>query len=197
MVYACFINAQKNEIESSDLEDEFYELELTNTNKESLIIDTSLVFNENSVKTDMGINDQKLAALIMTGELDLIVTNEQTFEEVACEEIFNDLRVVLNEEQFKQYESRMYYIDRDLILKLSDERDNLESNKINGLIEAIMENDDISKMVDPMPIGIILDKNSTVFDEYTFYDDEKIICGISYNSKRVEKSVAFMDMILK
>ena len=197
MVYTCFINAQKDDAESYDLENEFNKLGVIDSEKESIIIDTSLLFNENSRQTDMGTNSQKLTALIASRELDLIVTNEQAFSEIACEIIFNDLRDVLSEELLNQYQSRIYYVDKDLVFKLSEERDNLESNEINELIEAIMDNEDVSKMVDPMPVGIVLDKDSIVFDEYTFYNDEEIICGILYNSERVDTSISFMNMIFK
>ena len=85
------------------------------TDTYSCLIDTSATFSVGSMSQYDIAFAQRIAAQAQTGELDAFVADTQAFSHYADGYLFQDLREILNEDEYQKFEPYFYYIDTTAI----------------------------------------------------------------------------------
>ena len=110
---AVFINGASLDDESV-LAEEFAEYEGIDTHEEQVFIDTSLVMSEDNVTASSNTisSTQKLYAMIAAKELDVILSDPDTFGKLSPNEMYLDLREYFTEDELDALGDRICYVDQ-------------------------------------------------------------------------------------
>lgn len=149
-------------------------------------------------------SQQKLAALMSSQSIDLIIANTSQFEHYSQLTCFADLRDILPDDEVKKYENAnmIYYTDASTFSDFDN--DNMDADEIQSAY--IVDHHDASSMKDPVPVGLFIDNGTLIADAnlYTYllgietfqgYPQNAVI-GIPVNSPRIENAVIGMHYIL-
>lgn len=134
---------------------------------------------------------QKLMVLIAAREVDVLAASESTINSYAYNDTFYDLRSLLSEEQYQKYEPYFYYIDQSVVREMA-ERDIGSDDYVS--IPDYPSPRNPENMEEPVPVGIYLDTDSNLKENYLF-TDETVIISILANSEHTENAVSFIDFI--
>ncbi len=128
-LYVCMINFAAEETAQEGVTGAFTERSGIDTKREQIFIEESLYISpeldEDIIDTDSGNysmadamkyryeDEQRLAALVITGSVDLIITGEDVFHRFVLQEYFAPLDLVYSAEQLQRYadEERLIYQD--------------------------------------------------------------------------------------
>ena len=101
------------------------------TDTYSCLIDTSATFSVGSMSQYDIAFAQRIAAQAQTGELDAFVADTQAFGHYADGYLFQDLREILNEDEYQKFEPYFYYIDTTAI----EERRQMEEDTLSDITD--------------------------------------------------------------
>ncbi len=111
--YGMLVNAGSYEQEA--ISQEFTEYASLDPTQEDIYVDASTSMDLNGTSQyDMG-TVQKVATVMMAGDLDIFGANYDVFANYAGNGNFSDLREVLSPEQIERYEDYFYYVDMAVI----------------------------------------------------------------------------------
>lgn len=177
-------------------EDEFAAYLGIDPKEEDIMFDTSIQILENSMDDTTYTSVMKLSAYTAAGDLDVMVTDTDSFRKYANSECFFDLRTILTDEQLVKYEPYFYYVDQKIIDEI---------NTISDDPERLDELDNIvypdptkpEEMETPIPVGIYLDNSKKLRDNFYFRGQdgtaEHIAIGIYVNTSHLENALKFLE----
>lgn len=168
---AVLLNAMGSESQEA-FQADFAAYAEIDTNTYSCTIDTAATFSMNSMSQFDFITSQKIIGLAQAGNMDVIVSDTQTFFNYAEGKMFLDLSQVLTAEEYSKYQEYFYYID------YKDE---------NGTV--------IQKDV---PVGIYV-TDSAKLKEWNCYTDAQAqpVFGFVYSSQREGLCHLFLEYLME
>lgn len=190
-LYGIVVNALQISETPSDLTDGYIEYSSIDTSKYAVLLDASLRLSQDVDQSSMS-TTQLIMAHSAAQDLDVLAMDTFNFNKYAYNHTFVDLRECLSTELLAELEDSIYYIDRAVLDKIDEAKDNANMN-------FSIEYPDHTKpelMEDPIPVGINLDKSEVFNSYYTFAQEEGFI-GILNSSKRQENSIALIEYLYK
>jgi len=141
---------------------------------------------------------QRIMAMIMTGELDVFVSDGITFAGNAHNEIFIDLRYVLDAAELAQFEGNIFYIDQKVVDELNNSDYDPQAESVrsvgptsNAELSAYREAWAIEQMAEPIPIGIFVGDFPLIKDSGAFPTGLPVF-GIITNSQHIPAAQQFL-----
>lgn len=114
-----------------------------------------IFFNDNAATM------QNIMVKSSAGKTDAVIGDSNTMLYFSCTDMFCDLRDVFSEEQLKQYEDKIIYVDKKMIDMISTTKD----DPIEIFLQfGVGKNKD--EMKEPIPVLIDLSENSTLKGMY-------------------------------
>lgn len=166
-------------------------------NEYDLFFDTSLHITEDGMDENSYTSIQKLAVYTAAGDLDVMVTDTDSFKKYANSYTFHDLREFLSQEQIEKYEPYFYYVDQ----KIVDEIELANSKLDDTYIPVYADPTKPEEMENPIPVGIYLDNNTKLRENYYFRGEEgaaeHVVMGIYCNTARTENVMKFLDYVME
>ncbi|MDR2547003.1 MAG: hypothetical protein LBC96_05755 [Lachnospiraceae bacterium] len=179
---------------------DFIEFAALDTSSHDCFIDTSTVLTAGDMGQYSIATTQRIMAVIMVGDLDVIVSDEYHFLSCAESEFFADLRTILDEDVLASLAGNIFYIDQAVI----EARNNAEPDFSAIAKEIAMTEAQIAEMLAeyrkpelmerPMPVGIII-HDSPVFEQMNGYLVGVPVFGFIANSVRKETAMLFWDYL--
>lgn len=197
-VNAIFINA--NSMQTTDeLEAAFAEYEGINTKEAEVSIDVTTSLSLTSYDSMNVTTGQKIYAMIAANDLDLMMADSEVFENYAKNEVFEDLRQYLTEDELSALGDKIFYVDQ---VQIDKEREARDSETLDDVVaeetattEYVFERKDPSQMEQPVPVGIIMEGNKTLTDLECYYGSVPI-AGIVTGTQRGETSADLIRYLL-
>ncbi|MCL2254536.1 MAG: hypothetical protein FWC09_08845 [Lachnospiraceae bacterium] len=196
-LYAMMINSYM--YMSDEIAEEFNIFADIDTNYYTYI-DTDTTVDLDSFSQYEMATSQKIAAVVMAGDLDLIVSDGRVFLSYAENSFFGDLREILSEAELKKYEDKLFYIDMDVVNKRAN------PDSLDELMEMDMKTPDEwsaeinsrfnkNGMKEPIPVGIFVTDSPLIelADGYPGYEHQ--IFGFIINSFRKETAKEFLEFM--
>ena len=163
------------------------------TDTYSCLIDTSATFSVGSMSQYDIAFAQRIAAQAQTGELDAFVADTQAFGHYADGYLFQDLREILNEDEYQKFEPYFYYIDTRAI----EERRQMEEDTLSDITDApLTDPTDPASMETPVPVGIYLE-DSPKLAQWGCYtaSAEPPILGFLANTSHPDLALRFLTYL--
>lgn len=176
--------------------EEFGEYIGMNPKEENVMFDTSIHVSEDSRDEISYTSIMKLTAYTAAGDLDVMVTDTDSFRKYANSETFFDLRTILTEEQIAKYEPYFYYVDQKTIDEINAASENLD---VTEELEKITYPDPTrpEDMETAIPVGIYLDGSKKIRENFYFRDKDgeakHIAIGIYVNTSHLENALKFIE----
>ncbi len=190
---AMFINCYANEEKSEAYTTALTEKMAIDTKKEEIHLDYS-------VQITGGISDyetsQLVGARMAAKEVDVMVTDETTFEGYTKSDAFLDLSQVLTPEQYEYYKDSFYYIDYALIE--SGYYDNIDYTTLETTkVPETIDHHSQEGMEKPVPVGIYVDAAEGFKEAYHFKSGQDTVFGvIGYvEGEHLDHSLLFLDIM--
>ncbi|MDR0220239.1 MAG: hypothetical protein LBI54_02405 [Lachnospiraceae bacterium] len=189
--YAIMLNSY--ELDGNQMAADFAAFADLDTENFTCFIDTTSLVDINITSENDIAAIQRVLALAMAGDLDVIVTDGPTFLYYGYGLLFGDLRLILTAEELEGYEGRLFYIDQAEIDRRDAEGPDLSEEYTTELDveEGIAETErhrDPSEMGDPVPIGVFMGAN----ESYAPYEP---IFGFVVSSSRMETAQLYLDFL--
>ncbi len=195
-VYATLINDQLPEA-AEIWQQDFARYAEVDTKKEEVYLDATTRLNlANTSSSSDYYSAQKMMAVIVSGDLDVLIADPDVFDNYASNDIFLDLRTVLPEDFLAEIQDHLYYVDLDVVQADTDAEvvyENTDTQAPVGMLpqaassllpEADFLAPDPTQMSNPVPVGIIYTNGGTL-DKAPDYDGTVAIGGIPASSKRL------------
>lgn len=111
MAEVVLVNADTIETDKSTYFDDFITEMGYEEGYDYLLVDTSMQLDLDEANSSNSSTYQVLAAMFLTGEIDVYVSEPQLFDMMAANEGFRDLREVLPEDILEKYADKLYYCE--------------------------------------------------------------------------------------
>lgn len=111
-VSAVFINSHAL-VDNTILQDDFMQYKQLNPKDYNVTIDNTTSIRSGSTDEMSYYNDQKVYAMLMAKEIDCMIVDESLFPIYKNQGFFEDLSLVLTEEQMEKYKDRIIYETSD------------------------------------------------------------------------------------
>jgi hypothetical protein len=189
--YAMMVNSY--DLDGNEMAENFAAYADLDTDNFTCFIDTAAMVNiAVTSQTDLAMI-QRVIALAMAGDLDVLVADGPTFLYYGYALLFTDLRDILTAEELARYEGRLFYIDQAEIDRRDAEGPDLtddystETDVETAIAEAETHRDP-EPMENPVPIGIFMGEN----EHYSPYEP---IFGFVISSSREETARLYLDFL--
>lgn len=190
--YGVFVNAWAQEEKAPEYLQGFADQQGIDTEKYDVSIDSSLYIKKDSMDQSTVTSTQKLMVYIAASEIDVIASDDVTFEHYANNNTFYDLREILTPEQIEKYEPYFYYIDQSVV----DEKDAAMNEMDDSYVPVYPDPSRPGEMEDPVPVAFYVGENQGLLDAYYFAEGD-VVLGIVGNTTRLEEAVAFVEYIFE
>jgi len=199
-LYALLLNSGGYGM-TEDAGNEFAEYAGIDLRKKDVFLDTTMVFDPDTVSQDNYYSSMKIAALFAAGEVDCITCSESLFHNYGLNEAFIPLNELMTQEQIAAYGMDLFYIDRaEIAAKETEEVDIFaeETGEADTEKEEI-DHRDPSQMEEPIAIGFYLNVADIPFftENYLYYGKEAVVYGFVGNSLHHETAIQFLDYLTK
>lgn len=162
-----------------------------------IFFDTSFRIIENSLDENTYSSVQKLAVYTAASDLDVMITDTDSFQKYANSYTFYDLRDFLSAEQIAKYEPYFYYVDQ----KIVDEIELANSKLDDSYVPVYGDPTKPEEMSTPIPVGIYLDDNAKLRENYYFRAEEgaaeHVVMGVYCNTTRADNVNKFLDFVFQ
>lgn len=141
----------------------------------------------------------RFAALIAAEDLDCVVYDSMVFNNKAVNDVFADLTKILSDEDIKKFEDSFYYIDREIMKKVSEDLAfgdayNEERGTYDDQLEDLEYHMNPSAMADPVPVGIVIN-DSPMATQMDSYFEMIPVFAITQNTQRLDAAIAFLHYL--
>ena len=207
-LFAMFVNSQGMETQNF-LQDGFAEYAGIDRSAETVLVDTASNVITSSIDTTAVATSEKIMALISASELDVFVSDVSVAYHYASQDTFMDLRTIFDEKELSDLSDRLFYVDRGYIDYLASEEytDYITTGKFDQSNRyAVMADEynqtftytriDPSTMDDPVPVGIVLDDSTALF-ECGAYPEGGAVAAVVVNSERTDRAKEFINYLLQ
>ena len=193
--YALIINSFHSSGE--EMAEEFSEFSGLDNERLKCFIEADMVFNVDEFSTYEIAAVQRIAATVMAGDLDVMITDAHTFIYFSDSEFFVDLRSVLSEAALKQYQDHLFYIDQATLDKKNAEVSfseylDIEIKTFEQRMTEIESRGRPEHMTTPIPVGIFL--TDTSMNE-AYYENSFPVFGIIGSSGRLDSAVMYLEFL--
>ena len=198
MLNSFFLSGEK-------MESAFAEYADLDTNEYNCYIDTDSALSYAKMEELDMATVQRLMALIQTKDLDALIFDSVVFNNYANNEFFLDLNTVFSEEELKQYEGYIYYVDYSEIQASNEDMDYVNKNQISPEAAKAMTLEDIKNeaekhrhpedMEQPVPVGIFLDE-SPFARKTGSYGQTVPVFGFATTTTRVDTCKKYLEFLL-
>ena len=106
----AYINAFPN-VEDEILMQDFESWLGLDSKKQQVLLDSTYYINDNSSSPYADTYEQKFSTNAMAGKLDVVLADIAKFDFYGNQGFFQDLRSLFSEEELKNYEDRLYYVN--------------------------------------------------------------------------------------
>lgn len=156
-------------------------------------LDTSCYINL-SANDQTSVNTiQKLMVSLASGDLDGVAGAGEVFSYYAYNDIFQDLREILSEEQLAAYEPYFYYVDKTVV----DELERIRSGIQEDAQSELPDPSNPEAMENPVPVAVFI-RNDTINGYYYFQDaEEAFAIGVPVNAGHLEHVLKFIDFLMQ
>lgn len=161
-------------------------------NTHEVYFDTSIRIVEDSTDETTYTSVQKLMVYTAAAELDVMVTDCDSFAKYANSYTFYDLRDILSEEQIKKYEPYFYYVDLETVEEIEVANDNLDED----FVPVYPDYTKPEEMSTPVPVGILLDSNEELQENYYFRGDG-VVMGVYGNTTHLDTALQYIDFLMQ
>ena len=187
---AMFINCYADEEKTEAYTTALTEKMAIDTKEEEIRLDYSVQITGDGTDYE---TSQLVGVRMAAREVDVMVTDEATFEGYTKSDAFLDLSQVLTPEQYEYYKDSFYYIDYALI----------ESGYYDNVDYTVTETEDTTNhhspegMEKPVPVGIYVDAAESFKECYRFKSDQEAVFGvIGYvEGEHLDRSLLFLDLM--
>lgn len=202
--YAVFLNAGASDTEEGIAEtwaSEFQEYAAIDPDEYEVYIDTSMNISTTDYSQYTMAAQEKMMAMLQTGSISAITAETETFERYAQSELFSNIEDILSAEEAEKYRPYFYYTDAATFPD-----DDYDPTTVRDLSVLTVNHRDPSTMEKPVPVGIIVTKDSLVEDarfyaylesgsyDYQGYPSE-VILGIPLTNAQPELVVKFLEYL--
>lgn len=163
-----------------------------NTDKSELLFDTSVQIHGDAADEASYTSMEKLMIYTATGDLDVMVTDADSFREYAYNENFHDLRDILTEEQIAKYEPYFYYVDLKIVEEINTAVNNLDSSYVPVYPDPAKP----EEMDTPIPIGLYVTSGGDLLENYNFWGTD-VVLGVYSNTKHTDTALKYIDFLLE
>lgn len=194
---AIFINSFH--LASAGLSENFSIFAGLDTDNYNCVIDTGMILDPVGFSEFDAANAQRITAVAMAGDLDVIVADGYTFGNYAENGFFLDLRNIFDDDDFAYYQSRIFYIDQVVV----DRRVNASREELIAEADRTIEEWDAELlkrsrpelMVNPVPVGIFV-TDAPIIMETESYPGFDAVFGFIGNSSRLDTAMEFLTFLL-
>lgn len=195
--YGVYFNARQT-FSAEEQMNTFCDYAGIDTEKYQAMLDNTMYYSTEDMSETTIASSQKFAAMIQTGEIDMVIADEDVFTNYAINEIFYDLRDILPEDILEQYKDRIYYIDRAHIKAANDDEAarqyDFASDYYNELAKKFKDHHDPELMEDPIPLGIYV-TDTPVISSSVCYEGKDAVYGIPTNTKRADIAILYLRFL--
>lgn len=186
MFINCYADQEKAEAYTTALTEKMG----IDTKEEEIRLDYSVQITGNGTDYE---TSQLVGVRMAAREVDVMVTDETTFEGYTKSDAFLDLSQVLTSEQYEYYKDSFYYIDYALIE--SGYYDNIDYTSQEA--SETVDHRTTEGMEKPVPVGIYVDAAESFKECYRFKNDQEAVFGvIGYvEGEHLDRSLLFLDLM--
>lgn len=198
-LYAVMLNASTlNPLDADDpYALEYAEYADIDLNEYDIFFDTSFHISESGMDQNSYTSLQKLSVYTAAADLDVMITDTDSFRRYAYSYTLHDLRNFLSPEKIAELEPYFYYVDQ----KVVDEIETANSKLDDTYVPVYADPTKPEEMETPIPVGIYLDGNAKLRENYYFRGEEgaaeHVVMGIFCNTKRSENVLKFLDFVFE
>ena len=177
-----------------DLEKDFLKKYPIDSSSEDIFFDSSLYYRPETESIDSTLSYQAiqvLTARIAAGEIDFVVADDVTLNELCYNQYFFDLSEVMTKDQMKKYEPYFLYYDREILKELNS------INDTNEIVSEIVLPDPSKPELMKAPVPIMInvtgnDKISLLYSNFT----ENYAMAFLANANNTEKALEFLEYLI-
>lgn len=177
-----------------DLEKDFLKKYPINSSSEDIFFDSSLYYRLDTESIDSTLSYQAiqvLTARIAAGEIDFLVADDVTLNNICYNQYFTDLSKILSEDQIKKYEPYFLYYDREVMEKMNSTDDTTK----DGAEISLPNPSKPEQMKDPVPVMINITETETISILYPGFTENYAIAFLA-NTKNTEKALEFLEYLI-
>ena len=147
-------------------------------------------------------SSQKLAALIGSASVDVLIADTPVFEQYSQNEVLSDLRELYSQDELDSLEGRIYYTDASTY----SDYDSADLDVTEKQAAYVIDHRDPASMKQPVPVGIYMDEDTligesgvyaylTAADTFQGHPAEAIL-GIPVNSPRKDAALTAVKYLM-
>lgn len=164
------------------------------TEKSSVIYDTSMLIDFTSMQQISITSAQKFVVYLSAAEMDIVISGENIIQKYAHNGTFYDLTKFLSAEQLEKYSPYFYYIDYAVMEQINAAQSAYDYDFVPEYPDPTKPED----MKQPVPIGIYVDGCPALTDRFIFSNSESgIILSVIANTARPEITSRYIDYLMK
>lgn len=202
--YAILINSDASRIPVEEWNDEFAAYAQIDTEEFSSSIDTSFVYDTQSLSEYSISSMEKLVVMISAGLVDVVVADTGTFENQARNEYYTNLETVLPKDMLDKYKDCLYYTDAAAFTTTDDSFYSEEETVSPDTLT--IDHHDPASMEQPIPVGICLPEENKLMKTgcydyiaannmtYQGYPSE-VVLGIPANCSHIDTVIKFLEFL--
>lgn len=193
-LYACLLNTIELE-GAQEYNAGFAEAIGLDTDAYQLTFDANIWIDINSMDESTMVNSQKLMAHLAAGELDIMITDQDSISNYTYQDNFLTMEELLPPEQYGKYEPYFYYIDMVTL----EQWDAYISDPNNLMLDISYDFPDPRKpeeMEKPVAVGIFLDECDELRKSYHFRSGDVVFCVFGNTSRR-ETVLQYLEYLMR
>lgn len=169
---------------------EFAELINLDTEKYTIMWDSSMHIQEAGMDEISYTSVQKLVTYTAAAELDTMVSDSTSFRKYANSSTFYDVRNLLTEEQIAKFEPYFYYVDWKVVEEIEAANNAMDDTFVPTYPDPTKP----EEMEQPVPVGIYVSDCKKLTDNF-YFKEEDIVLGVYSNSTRPELAVTYLEYL--
>ena len=192
--------------DASLLQTGFAEYEKIDTTKYNVAIDSTSAINLKNPDSYTIANSERIYSMIAAHDLDVIMADEDVFDNYSKNEMFIDLREYFSEEELNELGDKIFYVDTadyhsndDYFEEgASGDAQSEDAGSENGSDSASgdTQNSDANVDHELIPVGVIL-KDNHYLNELEYYQQTTPVVGLAVSSERSAVGADFIRYLLK
>lgn len=195
--YAVYFNAEQT-FSAAEQMNAFAAYADLDTDKYNVYLDNELYYSSAVSETALAAS-QKFAALIYSGDIDVVIADETVFTDYALTETFFDLRQVLPEDLLEKYKEQLFYVDGAVMELYRSGEAYLASGDYDAYDDftaaSLKNTSDPSAMENPIPVGIYV-ADTPVISAAGCYQEEFVpVYGIAQNTSRLDTAIDYLRFL--
>ena len=195
VLQGIFLNSTAEKDAELELEKNFLAFSPIDESKEEILFDASYYFSTDIIST-VAENSyetlQIITAKIAAEEVDFIVGDLTSMNNIAYREYFYDLSEVLPEELMKKYEAYFLYYDRSFVEKMKNT--DMTYDHTTPIVYPDPKKPEL--MEEPVPVFIDVSKCKNLQEIYPYRKEECLI-SFAVNGKNNTKALEFINFIME